>query len=927
MSGIHVARQGFVTKAALPNVARQRGPIAYACSLLLNANGTNGSGDSNRVLDSSPNAYAVARNLLPVQSQLSPLSGGDGKWSQYFDGATASYLTVASNAAFAMGAGDFTLECWYNPAVKTALYPLIAGNHTTAWAANAWELCDRHATAPTKFMFQAYNYSSSTPLLTSTTTVVVGVWYHIAVTRSGNVWSLFINGVLEATTTASFSVDGGSTNPLQIGRGDASTSALLGSVSNLRVVKGTAVYTANFTPPTAPLTAIANTVLLTCQDAIHVDNSTNKFAITRSGNVVGQAYGPFGGVAVVGGAAYFPGSGAAQYLSVPVPITTGQFTVEAWVYVSSYSSSGAIIVSNRAWSTGYVRGYGVRINTSGKVIIDASNGSWNVWNAIYTSSGSIPTGAWCHIALVRDSSDVIRCYINGVADATTVTYAASLDLTSGSYGTWRLSIGGEYVDNNYNTTLSMVGYLSNIRIVTGSAVYTVNFTPPTTALTAVTGTQLLLKYENPAYKDSSSYSQAVQSDTGTPAIAGASPFSGYPGSLSLNGASALSVGYPGYDWLGKSSWTIEAWVNNSTVSSNRTVMSCQNFTTNRGYGWDLRFEGQTLVMLVTNGSMETAAISATFATMTTATWYHLAVVNDNGTIKLFWNGALAASATFTMNQYLVTPSTPVLIGRRGGTSLQEYFTGYIANPRIAKGVALYAAAFTPATVPLSSTAETQMLLKLDNIGVTDSSANGYAVNVFGDAQISTAQSKFGGSSLRFDGAGDYLTVASATPLLFNVSLFHLECWVYRAATGVVHTIASKGTSTTGWMLQINASDKLVWTLNTSTVLLTSTSSIPANTWTHVAVSRDISNVMRMFINGVQEATSSNSNAYTQTDVVVIGADRSFANFFNGYIEDVRIFRDGVKYIAAFTAPTAELPPTDDCYRPTANTVYGVYQLA
>jgi hypothetical protein len=912
MSSVHVARQGFVTKAALPNVARQRGPIAYACSLLLNANGTNGSGDSNRVLDSSPNAYAVARNLLPVQSQLSPLSGGDGKWSQYFDG-SGDYLTAPAGASFAFGTGDFTIEGWINvPSIRSHA---IFDTRNSAGSSTGFYF-GTNTTGNWQVWYQA-------SLITTAGTISLNTWQHFALVRSGSTTTLYVDGVSvgSSTTVVNWTDTQG-----KIGSSSANAEQLLGNLSNLRVVKGSAIYTAAFTPPTAPLTAVANTVLLTCQDAIHIDNSTNKFALTRFGNVVGQAFGPFGGAAVVGGAAYFPGSGAAQYLSVPVPITTGQFTVEAWVYVSSYSSSGAIIVSNRAWSTGYVRGYGVRINTSGKVIIDASNGSWNVWNAIYTSSGSIPTGAWCHIALVRDSSDVIRCYINGVADATTVTYAASLDLTSNSYGTWRLSIGGEYVDNNYNTTLSMVGYLSNIRIVTGSAVYTANFTPPTTALTAVTGTQLLLKYENPAYKDSSSYSQAVQSDTGTPAIAGASPFSGYPGSLSLNGASALSVGYPGYDWLGKSSWTIEAWVNNSTVSSNRTVMSCQNFTTNRGYGWDLRFEGQTLVMLVTNGSMETAAISATFATMTTATWYHLAVVNDNGTIKLFWNGSLAASAAFTANQYLVTPSTPVLVGRRGGTSLQEYFTGFIANPRIAKGVALYTAAFTPSTVPLSSTAETQMLLKFDNIGVTDSSANGYAVNVFGDAQISTAQSKFGGSSLRFDGSGDYLTVASSTPLLFNVPLFQLECWVYRAATGVAHTIASKGTSTTGWMLQINSLDKLAFTMTTS-VLMTSTSSIPANTWTHVAVTRDAANVNRLFVNGVQEATNANSSGFTQTNDLIIGADRSFTNFFNGHIEDFRIFRDGVKYIATFTAPVAELPPTDNCFRYAINTVYGVYQLA
>jgi hypothetical protein len=911
MSGIHLGRQGLITKATPPSVLRQRGPVATACSLLINANGTNGSGDSNRVLDSSTNAYLVTRNLLPVQSQLSPLSGGDGKWSQYFDG-SGDYLTAPAGSSFAFGTGDFTIEGWVNvPSIRSHA---IFDTRSSASSSTGF-----YFGTTTAGNWQVWYQAS---LITSTATISLNTWQHFALVRLGSTTTLYVDGVSvgSSTTVVNWTDTQG-----KIGSSSANAEQLLGNLSNLRVVKGSAIYTAAFTPPTAPLTAVANTALLTCQDAIHIDNSTNKFALTRFGNVVGQAFGPFGGAVTVGGSTYFPGSGAAQYLAVPVPITTGTFTIEAWVYVSSYSSSGAIIVSNRAWSTGYVRGYGVRINTSGKVIIDASNGSWNVWNAIYTSSGSIPTGAWCHVALVRDSSDVIRCYINGVADATTVTYAASLDLTSGGYGTWRLSIGGEYVDNNYNTTVSMVGYLSNVRIVTGSAVYTANFTPPTSPLTAIAGTQLLLKYENPQYKDYSSYSQAAQSEAGTPSISAASPFSGYQGSLSLNGSSAVSVGYPGYDWLGKSSWTIEAWVNNSAVSGNRTVMSYQNFGTNRGYGWDLRFEGQTLAMYACNGTSEQLVQSATFPTMAIATWYHLAIVNDNGTIKLFWNGALAASATFTMNQYLVTPSTPLLIGRRGGASLQEYFTGFIANPRIAKGVALYTAAFTPPSAPLSSTAETQMLLKFDNIGVSDGSANGFGVTVAGDAQISTAQSKFGGSSLLLDGAGDYLLIANATPLQAS-AVMTVEAWVYRAASGVIHTIACKGATTTGWLLQVNASDKLTFTVG-STLAMTSTSSIPSGAWTHVAVTRDVSSLLRMFINGTQEASYTYATAFTDTANVVIGADRSLTNFFNGYIDDFRFTKDGAVYIANFTPPAAELGATPNAYKAVTNAVYGVYQLA
>jgi hypothetical protein len=66
-----------------------------------------------------------------------------------------------------------------------------------------------------------------------------------------------------------------------------------GDISNYRVVNGTAVYTANFVPPTAALTAITNTSLLTLQNATIVDNSTNAFTITNTGTVVTSVQSPF----------------------------------------------------------------------------------------------------------------------------------------------------------------------------------------------------------------------------------------------------------------------------------------------------------------------------------------------------------------------------------------------------------------------------------------------------------------------------------------------------------------------------------------------------------------------------------------------------------------------------------------------------------
>jgi hypothetical protein len=113
---------------------------------------------------------------------------------------------------------------------------------------------------------------------------------------NGSSGTLFINGVVEATFT-----DAGGTvadgNPFYIGQYQGQGQPTpQGYISNFRVVKGTAVYTSAFTPPTTALTAITNTQLLlnTTYDANFLkDNSTNNFTVTNNGSVTSVALAPF----------------------------------------------------------------------------------------------------------------------------------------------------------------------------------------------------------------------------------------------------------------------------------------------------------------------------------------------------------------------------------------------------------------------------------------------------------------------------------------------------------------------------------------------------------------------------------------------------------------------------------------------------------
>jgi hypothetical protein len=116
----------------------------------------------------------------------------------------------------------------------------------------------------------------------------------VALTRNSGTVTLWVNGA--SGGTQSNATDLTEQRVLIGGDGLGAALNLTGNISNLRMVKGTAVYTAPFTPPTAPLTAISGTQLLltTPNDAnFLVDGSTNNFTVTNNGAVASSALTPF----------------------------------------------------------------------------------------------------------------------------------------------------------------------------------------------------------------------------------------------------------------------------------------------------------------------------------------------------------------------------------------------------------------------------------------------------------------------------------------------------------------------------------------------------------------------------------------------------------------------------------------------------------
>ena len=167
------------------------------------------------------------------------------------------------------------------------------------------------------------------------------------------------------------------------------------------------------------------------------------------------------------------------------------------------------------------------------------------------------------------------------------------------------------------------------------------------------------------------------------------------------------------------------------------------------------------------------------------------------------------------------------------------------------------------------------------------------VTVLGDAQISTAQSKIGGSSGLFDGTGDYLSI----PAISLSGDYTIEAWVRLDNVTSSNTLIGGNTTTSYESLQAYEDD-ITW----NTPFLLATAVLSANTWHHIAVSRSGSTV-RLFLDGaLQDSGTDSTTVFSDDTNLYIGRDAFTSAYFDGYIDELRI-SDTARYTTGFTPST------------------------
>jgi hypothetical protein len=428
-------------------------------------------------LDSSTNNFLITRNGNTTQGSFSPYGGG---WSNYFDG-NGDSLSYTGGSSLAFGTSDFTIELWAYMANTGTFSAFLRPDDTGTFPEFGYDW------STTQLKFQSRNAAI---VDVTTTAVVANAWNHIAVSRSGTSLRLFVNGTQVGSTTTNSTNFGTTTGTIRIGgSGFSASHSVNGYISNFRVVNGTAIYTSNFTPPTTPLTPITNTSLLTCADNRFIDDSANNFTITRNGDVSVQRFNPFNPVLTTptSYSGYFDGTG--DYLNFTgYALGSGNFTIEAWVYLTSLPNAANALYSN---------GTNDSVSAISAAVYVSSGGNLGFYNypTATTTSGTISLSTWTHVAIVRNSGTV-TLYINGVSGA---TVSNSNNISDTAVQIMR-GFGG--------ITSSPVGYMSNLRVVVGTAVYTGNFTPSTIPLTAVANTSLLT-LQNATFIDNSTNNFAI----------------------------------------------------------------------------------------------------------------------------------------------------------------------------------------------------------------------------------------------------------------------------------------------------------------------------------------------------------------------------------------------------------------------------------
>jgi hypothetical protein len=547
--------------------------------------------------------------------------------------------------------------------------------------------------------------TSSEAFYTTTLTCNIHRWNHVVVDTNGatGVLIIYINGVGQTFTGLNFSTQ----NSTYTGAYGISRTLMggwhnsqIGALSNFRWVAGE-VYTGNFTPPTEPLKRIPNTLLLTFQDDIPLDNSGSNHALDIFHTVNLTTSSPFPIVRPnydrirETGSAYFDGVG--DYLTIPdnatLEIGSSEFCVE--LMFNPTDTATAVLFGKRTNnSTG--NSPILLFYVSGQVqVYSSTNGSsFNLFNG--TSLGNAHEGSWNHVSVYRVGNDWYGS-LNGVITVLATGQAVTLFNNTDAY-----HIGGEL-----NSTNLFYGYISNVRLVIGSSPYTAASAPrPRAPLTNIPNTRLLLLMNNFNYFDPTRQN-TIETVGNVPLVSTQSKWGNAALSLSRSSGAVNALVVPNREHLNfnrdgafVNDFTIEFWIYPTSLNVTDGIIVQKDGIQGTNFSqWRVALTSANTGNVVFTAGNSTGASSKQDVTSNVAVtinnWNHVACQRVSNNYVVYVNGVLAANVARTID---VTASTrPMYINGQQSGSATSGVDAFLDGLRIVRGVSVYSGA--TATIP------------------------------------------------------------------------------------------------------------------------------------------------------------------------------------------------------------------------------------
>lgn len=830
---------------------------------------------------------------------------GRTNFAGQFTSANSEYLSVSDNAALSTGNIDFTWAGWV---YADSLSGSVIGGKWLGDDSDREYVVSYGIVNASRFELVVRNTDDSGQTSVAANNLgapVTATWYYIVAWHDASSDTINIqvnNGTADSASHTAGARDSGAA--MALGAYSAGGSHWDGRIDNVGFFKRvltsterTALYNSGVGKDYSQLSNTEKTSLISWWDLN--EGSGTRADTHRSGGNNGSVTGASLTTGKYGQAYDF--SGSAQYVDLGTGISqSGEMTVSAWINADSVSSVSQVVSngdgSNQNWTFEVGR-------TSGKLSV-VQGGA-----LVLTGSATLSTSTWYHVALIRSGSTgdwTLTLYLNGVADASATT------ATNPSGGTLKTVVGalGDLSSHMYNGRVDDVRiYNDNLsadqigRLYRGSNPINCDqsclgwwkLDEPASSKNAVDS---MMKNPN-NLTDNNTVTQAAGAKVGN-----AGQFTAANSEyLSVSDNAALSMG-------GNTSFTLGAWVYFDAKAAQRAILGKYQTTTNQEY---LLWYNTTLDRFRfnvysdgTDGTL-TAVNADTLGVPATATWYFVLAWYDGTNINISINNGAADTAAFSAGVY--DGAAPLEMG--ANSSLSFNWDGRIDEVGIWKRVltsaertSLYNSGNGKGLGSLTP-GEKAGLAAWYNLD----EASGSRSDNFGGTGAASGSPSTGipgalGAAIDFDGADDYVLAPDADILDVGTSDFSVEAWVYgdsMANSDVIFAKSNGGAASSTYGFHFSVYDSLYPTLHfasaaTALAKIQSDTAIADGQWYHLVavVDRDNTSNTVVYINGKATTTtvsnlSDNTGAVSNSVGLAIGAESDAAFFWDGKIDDVRLY--------------------------------------